>query len=449
MTSPASGIRSRIGIRTRLTLLYGAMFLLAGMALIAVFYIIFRDNYPTGRSVTKVLASSGNLSPTQIKAIRHQLDLHRARELATVEIQSAIALAVVASAAVALGWGMAGRAMRPVRGITEIARRVADRRLDERISLQGPDDELKELADTFDAMLDRLDAAFEGQRQFVANASHELRTPLATNRTMLEVAIAGGCVPAELRQLVDTVLATNLRSELIIDGLLTLARSDGQVARRMPVDLSDIAAGAVEETAHEAASAHIEVDTTPLPALTLGDPVLLERVALNLVRNGIRHNYPGGWLRVSTAAGRRPGEAELTVVNTGPVVPPEQLDLLFEPFRRLDSTRISGTPGVGLGLSIVRSVVRSHGGWLRAAPREGGGLHVQICLTAGLPDAPAAKGLVASTDASTPGSSQVSHLPPPRTSLAHAPSDPHRARPCLGIGLVITVTAASDGGARR
>jgi signal transduction histidine kinase len=289
---------------------------------------------------------------------------------------------VTVAAAVALGWVMAGRALLPIRHITHIARRVADRHLDERLSLNGPDDELKELADTFDAMLDRLDAAFTAQRQFVANASHELRTPLATNRAMLEVAVAAGRIPDDLCQLVDSVLTTNFRSELIIDGLLTLARSDGQVLRPVPVDLSDIAAAAIEQTAHEASAAKIEMDATPLPAVTLGDRVLLEQVALNLVRNAIRHNHTGGWLNVRTAPGPNPGEAELSVINTGPVVPAEQLDLLFEPFRRMSGDRGSGSPGVGLGLSIVRSVVHSHRGRLVAVPREGGGLSVRVILPA-------------------------------------------------------------------
>jgi len=376
----------RPGIRARLTLLYGGMFLLAGGALIAIFYIIFKHNYPSGKAVENILSGSGHLRPDQVHAVRQELDLHRGRVVESVVGQCLVALAVVAVAAVGFGWIMAGRALSPVRRVTSTARRVAGRNLGERIALAGPDDELKELADTFDAMLERLDVSFDGQRQFVANASHELRTPLATNRTLIEVAIASGRVPPGLRELVDTILATNSRSELIIDGLLTLARSDSEAIRWLPVDLSDVAAGAVEQAAHEAAAARITVDAMPYPAMTVGDPVLLERLALNLVRNGIRHNHPGGWVKVSTAAHGEPGRVELAVINSGPVVPPQQLDMMFQPFRRLDSSRVAdssradGSQGVGLGLSIVQSVVHSHGGILIATPRESGGLAIRVRL---------------------------------------------------------------------
>jgi signal transduction histidine kinase len=375
----------RLGIRARLTLLYGGMFLLAGGALIGISYVIFKQNYPSGKAVENILSSTGHLRPGQVDALRQQLDLHRGRALGTVVTQCLLAFAAVAAAAAGSGWIMAGRALNPVRRITDIARRVVGRNLGERIALAGPEDEVKELADTFDAMLERLDTSFDSQRQFVANASHELRTPLATNRTLIEVAIASGGVPPELRVLADTILATNSRSELIIDGLLTLARSDSEAIRRLLVDLSDVAAGAVEETAYEAAAARVTVDAMPYPAVTVGDPVLLERLALNLVRNGIRHNHPGGWVTVSTvttAAGGEPGAVELAVTNSGPVVPPQQLDTLFQPFRRLDGTRPDGSQGVGLGLSIVRSVVRSHDGTLHATARECGGLAIRVLLPA-------------------------------------------------------------------
>jgi signal transduction histidine kinase len=169
---------------------------------------------------------------------------------------------------------------------------------------------------------------------------------------------------------------------LIIDGLLTMARSDSEAIRRVPVDLSDVVAGAVEQTAHEAAAARVTVDAMPYTAVTVGDPVLLERLALNLIRNGIRHNHPDGWVTVSTGECRKPGEVELAVTNSGPVVPPEQLDTLFQPFRRLDRSRAADSQGIGLGLSIVRSVVHSHGGNLNATPCASGGLAIRILLPA-------------------------------------------------------------------
>lgn len=381
----------RVSVRARLTILYGAIFLLAGGTLIVIFYLLFQNNYPGSKYIADQLGTPGprnNIThtfPSGTKVtfpdtkILQNLDAHRARALDSLTTLCLIALGVVALAAVGFGWLMAGSALRPVRRITETAQRVADRSLHERITLQGPNDEFKKLADTFDAMLERLDASFDGQRQFVANASHELRTPLATNRTLIEVAIASGDVPAELRPVIDMVIAANARSELIIDGLLALAQSESRAIRPLPVDISDIAADVVEQTAREAATARVAVDAAPDPAITMGDPVLLERLALNLVRNGIRHNHPGGWVTVATAMAAD-GEAELIVANTGPVVRPQQIGMLFEPFRRLDSSRVTDSQGIGLGLSIVRAVVRAHSGNLTATAREGGGLIIRVRL---------------------------------------------------------------------
>jgi signal transduction histidine kinase len=403
MSRAVAAARLQPGIRARLTLLYGGMFLLAGGALIAIFYVLFRDKYPCDNALAHILAGSRkgsdvvttfpsgiklNIPLSDVQDIYHRWDGSRAAALSSLVDECLLAVVPMATLAAVSGWVMAGRALRPVRQITQTARRVVGRNLRERIALSGPTDEIKELADTFDAMLERLDASFEGQRQFVANASHELRTPLATNRTLLEVAVTSGRVPANLRPLVDAVLATNERSELIIDGLLTLASSESKTIRRVPVDLSDIAAEAVEQTAAEAATARITVNTAPDPATTTGDPVLLERLALNLVRNGIRHNHPGGWVKVGTAAGVQPGDVELVVANSGPLVQPQQLSLLFEPFRRLGRDR-TASEGVGLGLSIVRSVVQAHTGRLVATAHESGGLHIRVCLPAAPPDSPA------------------------------------------------------------
>ncbi len=390
-------------MRARLTLLYGGMFLLAGGILIGILYVIFTSNFPGGHLAQGIFPPIGTqpqslhpgavptpplgirLTQAEMRALGQKLDQHRSEILSSLVWESLLALAVVAIAAVGFGWLMAGRALRAVRHITDTARRVAGSNLHERIALDGPQDELKELADTFDAMLERLDASFDGQRHFAANASHELRTPLATNRTLLEVAVAQHRVPAELRQVIDTVLAASAHSELILDGLLTRPRCENQAIDRLPVDLSDIAAGAVEETAGEAAAAGVSVDAAPDPAPTTGDPILLERLALNLVRNGIRHNHPGGWVTVATRATREPGMVELVVSNSGPPVPPQQVDTLFEPFRRLGGNRTGHPQGAGLGLSIVRSIVQTHSGQLAAAARDGGGLVVQIRLAASAP----------------------------------------------------------------
>jgi signal transduction histidine kinase len=380
----------RLTMRGRLTLLYGGLFLIAGCILVAILYIIFSSNFPGGNLAERIFAPAGSrplppgppLTQSQVQAFVQKLNQHRSDIINSLLGESLLALFIVAVAAVGFGWLMAGRALHAVRHITDTARRVAGSNLHERISLVGPQDELKELADTFDAMLERLDASFDGQRHFAAHASHELRTPLATNRTLLEVAVAQHRVPPKLREVIDTVLAANARSELILDGLLTLARCENQAIERLPIDLSDVAAGAVEETAAEAAAAGVSVDAVPHPAATVGDPVLLERLALNLVRNGIQHNYSGGWVKVSTRAAGMSGMAELEVSNSGPSIPGDQVDTLFEPFRRLDGNQTTHPYGAGLGLSIVRSIVQTHEGRLAAVARDGGGLIVRVHLAA-------------------------------------------------------------------
>jgi signal transduction histidine kinase len=250
----------------------------------------------------------------------------------------------------------------------------ADRGLHERIALAGPRDEIRELADTFDDMLERLDRSFDGQRRFVANASHELRTPLAINRALVEVAVTRANASPDTRQLGETLLAVNARHERLIDGLLTLADSETEVTDRSGVDLRDVAAHVLDQSAVDGFT--VRRDLAPAP--THGDPVLLERLAQNLVENAVRHNVPSGWLSVASTI--REGWAELTVANSGPVVAPYDIDTIFEPFRRLGGDRVGSERGVGLGLSIVRAVARAHGGEVTAVPRDGGGLVVTVRL---------------------------------------------------------------------
>jgi signal transduction histidine kinase len=267
----------------------------------------------------------------------------------------------------------------PLGRITRTARGVVSSDLKRRIELDGPDDELKELADTFDGMLDRLERSFDAQRRFVANASHELRTPLAINRTLLEVQLADPEVSPDLQQLGRTLLATNERSEQLVEGLLLLARSENEIVDRKPVDLAEAASRALEQTRAEAGERHVELREALAPAVVQGNGVLLERIALNLVQNAVRYNEPeNGWVAVTTSA--EPGHALLVVENTGPVVPAYEVDTMFEPFRRLRSQRTGSDKGVGLGLSIARSVARAHGGVITAEPREGGGLVMRVAI---------------------------------------------------------------------
>ncbi|MFF7341292.1 sensor histidine kinase [Streptomyces sp. NPDC008163] len=377
-------------IRIRLTLLYGGMFLIAGILLLSIIYMLAAQAMHVGSELPFKVAS-GNVTsdvcnlpqkapPDDFNAAMNSCVNHqRQQALDTLLNRSLLALVGLSIIAFAFGYGMAGRVLSPLGRITRIARRVAGTDLSRRIELDGPDDELKELSDTFDDMLDRLERAFTAQQRFVGNASHELRTPLAINRTLLEVHLSDPEAPPELQQLGKTLLATNERSEQLVEGLLLLARSDNQIVERKPVDLAEVASRAVDQARGEAEAKGVEMREELAEAVVQGNGVLLERIALNLVQNAVRYNVPeGGWVDVSTAL--LPGQAVLVVSNTGPVVPAYEIDNLFEPFRRLRTERTGSDKGVGLGLSIARSVARAHGGRIIAEPREGGGLVMRVSL---------------------------------------------------------------------
>ncbi|MEU5825098.1 HAMP domain-containing sensor histidine kinase [Streptomyces sp. NPDC047803] len=378
-------------IRIRLTLLYGGMFLIAGILLLSIIYMLAAQALHVGSELpfeivdgymsSKVcnLLEHGN-SPSAVNdAMNSCVNHQRQQALDTLLNRSLLALVGLSIIAFAFGYAMAGRVLSPLGRITRIARTVAGTDLARRIELDGPDDELKELADTFDDMLDRLERAFTAQQRFVGNASHELRTPLAINRTLLEVHLSDPEAPPELQQLGKTLLATNERSEQLVEGLLLLARSDNQIVERKPVDLAEVASRALDQARGEAETKGVEMRATLAPAVVQGNGVLLERIALNLVQNAVRYNVPeDGWVEVSTEL--LPGQAVLVVSNTGPVVPAYEIDNLFEPFRRLRTERTGSDKGVGLGLSIARSVARAHGGRIIAEPREGGGLVMRVSL---------------------------------------------------------------------
>jgi signal transduction histidine kinase len=393
---PGRGVRPRLArvaqimpaptIRLRLTLLYGLVFLVTGAILLTIGYELVRHNLNAPENYRNELRRLGLVPPvigrppfvpgstefSFAEAVRAQL---RADALHRLVIEYAAALVAMTVLSVAAGWLLAGRALRPLRDITATARRVSGENLGERIALSGPADELKELADTFDGMLARLNAAFASQRHFVANASHELRTPLAIMRTEVDVAMADpDASTEELRRMGEAVRETVDRCERLIEGLLMLARSEAAAGRGEWVDLAALAADCITDLRSRAFRAGVTVQDDLQPAWTRGDPALLERMIANLIDNGILHNEPGGSLRVSTRVRR--DRVQLVVVNGGLPIDPAAAATLTEPFRRLDR----GSGGFGLGLSIVRSVVEAHGGTLEVEAPASGGLDVRIEL---------------------------------------------------------------------
>jgi signal transduction histidine kinase len=339
-------------VRLRLTALYTLLFGASGAVLLGI------SDWIVHRQVSRTLPP-GFADP----ALGH------------VDAQFALALGGTLLVAVALGYLVAGRALAPVRQVTALAQRVTQERMDERIGMRGPVDELHELADTVDGMLDRLAGAFETQRRFVANASHELRTPLTVIRAEVEVTLADPqATEADLRHMGEAVLEAADRTEALLSSLMVLARSQQALPRREAVDLAVAARAAEEVTAAEAARRGVSVRLDIEPAPITGDPALIERLVANLVEDGVRHNVLGGEVRVTV----RPGFVH--VENTGPEIRPEDVRRLAEPFERLHRDR-SG-PGAGLGLSIVRAVADAHGARVELSPRPGGGLVAEVAFTA-------------------------------------------------------------------
>jgi signal transduction histidine kinase len=319
---------------------------------------------------------------SQLRISQQVGDQIESETLADLRLYYLLALVAMGMGAVALGWLLAGRALRPLHAIASTARGVGRDSLDRRVALDGPADELKELADTIDTMLGRLDDAFANQQRFVANASHELRTPLAVIRAEVDVALADPDASAgELRETAERIRAATDRSERLIESLLTLSRSEADAAARPElVDLAAAVELAVDGVEAELRANGIALSTDLRRASAHGDRRLLERVVANLVENAVRHNVPGGWVQVETRVGD--GNARLRVENSGPVVPPDRVEELLEPFQRL--SRGAPGSGAGLGLSIVRSVIDAHGGSLDIAARPEGGLRVDVRLPAAL-----------------------------------------------------------------
>jgi len=378
-------------VRLRLTLLYSGLFLVSGLALLAATYLIFRSStgvdliVPTGLSGPN--AHHGALAdPAAIRQVRQMYAATVARHTHGLHqglIQSGIALAVMTAASIALGWLVAGRVLRPLRTITATTRQISERNLNQRLALSGPRDELKDLADTVDGLLARLEAHVAEQQRFAANASHELRTPLAITKTLLEVARKEQ--NGATGELVDRLHAVNTRAIDLTEALLALSRADQRSFTREAVDLSLIAEEATETLLPLAAERGVSVEAAGGPAPTVGSHALLLQLTTNLLHNAIVHNLPErGSVQLSTEAG--PDGVALTVQNTGEPLQAELVSTLVEPFQRGGSRVHGEQAGVGLGLAIVNSIAQAHEGSLTLAPRPGGGLLATVRLPAVAPE---------------------------------------------------------------
>jgi signal transduction histidine kinase len=348
-------------LRTRLALLYGGVFLILALVVLAIPFLAVSD-----------VAHVGSTAPPVVS--------YPDRGLFSHFLVVIITLAVAVAASLGFGWLLAGRLLRPLRAIVATARDISATNLSRRLRTEDRDDEFSRLGQTLNDLFARLEASFESQRHFVANAAHELRTPLAAERTVLQVALRDpGASVGTLRAACDEVLRLGRQQEKLIDALLTLAGSERGISRPEPFDLAVVAATVTEDiTTGARLSTRLSARLGSAPAE--GDPQLAESLVANLVGNAVRHNVPGGWAEIETATAA--GRATVRVTNTGPVVPPGEVDRLFEPFQRLGDERVrhqrDDGHGLGLGLAIVRAIAVAHGADLTARPRPEGGLDITV-----------------------------------------------------------------------
>jgi signal transduction histidine kinase len=392
----------RRSVRARIALACAGLFLVTGAALVAATYALVDHSLGAPAVADQTSTERGLLLQgcSPVKSA-HSLDLsdptvqdlcrqatfggmrlgaadQRTSDLHELLLWSLVGLGTGTVLAGVLGWATGRRILLPLHTVTAAARRTSQEHLGERISFDGADDELKELADTFDAMLARLDLAFASQRRFVANAAHELRTPLTSARTLIDVAMAKPVrTTGQLEVLAVRVREALGQSEALIEGLLTLARSDRGLTSYESADLEAAAQDAIDQVSATARDSKIVIDADLSPSPALGDRILLERLAANLLDNAVRYNITGGSVRVVTGTGD--GMSYITVTNTGSLVPESAVESLFEPFTRLDG-RVGNRQGVGLGLSIVASVVNAHHGHLHAEALPNGGMTISARL---------------------------------------------------------------------
>ncbi len=382
--------------RLRLTVLYCAAFLVCGAAVLGLTFLLYGHtarpvdslhlSYPKASSVPSTAVQRARSAEAQIAAlvqagllriIREQI----AKDRQQVLIAGAIALAVIAAAAAAIGWLIAGRVLRPLSTITAAARRISASSLHERLALPGPDNELKELGDTLDNLLARLEASFDAQRHFAASASHELRTPLTRERTLIQVTLADPAATAGTWQAVGReLLASNSEQERLIEGLLTLASSEAGSGEREPTDLAAITGAALAAARPAISRLRLHVSEGIQPAVLDGDPLLVQQLVSNLIDNAVRHNIPDGDIQVTTNTSR--ADAVLSVANSGQVIPAAEVDRLFQPFQRLGPRTTRRDGGHGLGLSIVCAIASAHAATMTAQPLPGGGLAINVTFHA-------------------------------------------------------------------
>ena len=368
--------------RLRLTVLYGgAVFLACGATVLAFTYLLYGLLGHAPHPVL-LLHERGKVvsiaAPQPAEATIHVAGLGQvAMDRQQLLIVSGIALAVIAVAAAAIGWLIAGRVLRPLRTITSAARRISASSLNERLALPGPDDELKELADTLDNLFARLEASFDAQRRFAASASHELRTPLTRERTLLQVTLADPAATTATWQAVSRdLLASNAEQERLIEALLTLASSEAGPGEPESVDLAAITSEALAAARPAISRLGLNVRADIQPAILDGDPLLVQQLAANLIDNAVRHNIPGGDVHVAT--GTSPAGAVLSVTSSGQVIPAAEVDRLFQPFQRLGPRPAHGDAGPGLGVSFIRAIATAHAAAITAQPRSGGGLAIDV-----------------------------------------------------------------------
>jgi len=406
-------------IRLRLTLLYVALFLVTGAALLGLTYLTsaatglvvtvgtdgevsvsFGSPFGGGGSNAFVAPFGGSAAdlPRVIQAV---VEGQHAAEQHYYLVVSVVALAILSLASILIGWFVAGRVLRPLRTMAKSARTISSTNLELRLAPTGPDDELKDLGESFDDLLGRLERSFEAQRQFVANASHELRTPLARQRALVQFALGDPQPTLDgWRATFERVLVAEQQQERLLEALFTLARGERGLEHSVPTDLAEVAAAVLRSRDLDTKAAGLHLDVRLERAYVRGDPHLLERLVANLVENAARYNVPDGEIEVTTEL--HLGEAVLRVTNSGPLIPPPDVDQLFEPFRRLQPDRTT-REGWGLGLSIVRAIASAHGGSVHARAREAGGLVVEVRF-------PAAADAMRSSATPTEGSG---HAQPP------------------------------------